>query len=78
MVTVDGQPTSSQRAGMYRGVSVAVGSHELVWSYRSRSVYWGAAVSGVALLCLAGLAIQRLLRPRSSARAMVPVGDAVR
>lgn len=40
--------------GMFRGVNLPAGAHQVVWCYRPRSVYWGAGVSGLSLLCLAG------------------------
>ncbi|HET6423991.1 MAG TPA: hypothetical protein VFG20_09930 [Planctomycetaceae bacterium] len=52
IVTVDGQLASSSRINMYRGVALSAGSHEVVWSYRPRSVYWGAILSAGALLLL--------------------------
>lgn len=52
IVAVDGKPAPSSRINMYRGVALSAGSHEVVWSYRPRSVYWGAILSAGALLLL--------------------------
>lgn len=50
--TVDGQRAASQRVGMYRGVALLPGSHEVIWSYHPRSVYWGSVVSAGVLIML--------------------------
>lgn len=62
-VTLDGQAAPVVPAGMYRGVSISPGQHEVIWSYRPRSVYWGAWVSGGAVLLL----IAFLIGPLTSA-----------
>jgi len=55
-VTVDGELVPSPpTAGMFRAVDLSAGRYEVDWSYRPRSVYWGAAASGLAALILAGL-----------------------
>ncbi len=51
-VSVDGKPAVPQASGMFRAVSIPVGSHEVVWSYRPQSVYWGVAVATGALVLL--------------------------
>ena len=54
-VHVDGQVAESVRVdGMYRGVDVPAGSHEVTWVYRPTSVSVGAILSGVSLLLLVG------------------------
>lgn len=56
-VTVDGDPAEAQRYDeLFRAVDVPSGEHEVVWTYRPASVYWGGAVSLFALLLLAGVA----------------------
>lgn len=51
---IDGAPAETIIVdGMYRGVDVPAGRHEIVWKYRPRSVYWGGAISvGTALLLI--------------------------
>jgi hypothetical protein len=50
-VTVDGRPARLLRAnGLFRGVSVPAGRHQVVFRYRPAPVILGALVSGVALL----------------------------
>lgn len=52
-VSVDGQPTETVRTdGLYRGVELSPGDHNVIWSYRPASVYWGGCLSGLAALCL--------------------------
>jgi uncharacterized membrane protein YfhO len=56
VVTVDGQPAAAETSGMFRAVTVAPGTNEVVWSYRPASVYWGAAISaGTLLIDIIGL-----------------------
>lgn len=63
-VTVDGQPAASIRVdGQFRGVRLEPGSHRVVWSYRPRSVQWGAAISLGTLLFLAAVAHVRFWHP---------------
>jgi hypothetical protein len=65
-VTVDDQKVDAIEAeGMYRAVDLPSGSHTIVWSYRQRSLYWGAAVSAMALLVLAAVAHVRFWHPAS-------------
>jgi len=61
-VAVDGQPsTVITVGGMYRGVELPPGAHQVIWSYRPRSVYWGFCLSGVSagLLGWGSLALAR-------------------
>jgi hypothetical protein len=51
-VLVDGNRRPAEASGAFRAVSVSAGEHRIVWEYRPRSVYWGAAVSAVALVGL--------------------------
>ncbi len=56
-VSVDGQPAEPLRIeGMYRGVQVPSGTHEIVWTFRPKSVTRGLIVSMAAgimgVLCL--------------------------
>ena len=54
-VSVDGQAAETVRVeGMYRGVDVPAGSHQVAWVYRPMSVIWGAVFSGVSLLLCVG------------------------
>ncbi len=53
-VTVDDQPATVEvDAKMFRAVDVPAGEHRIVWSYRPRSFYTGAAISLVTLLVVA-------------------------
>ncbi|HUP61421.1 MAG TPA: YfhO family protein [Thermoanaerobaculia bacterium] len=50
-VTVDGVPRQTRLVrGVFRGVDVPKGRHEVVWSYRSRALLAGAAMTIVTLL----------------------------
>ncbi len=49
-VEIDGQPAAAETSGMFRAVTVPPGVHEVVWSYRPASVYWGAILSAGTLL----------------------------
>ena len=63
-VTVDGRAAESQRVrGQFRGVAIDAGQHRIVWSYRPRSVIWGAVVSIGTLLLLAAIAHVRFWHP---------------
>lgn len=54
--TVDGVPATLYRAdGLFRGVMVPAGAHEVTFTFHSRSYQIGAVVSLAALLLLAGL-----------------------
>lgn len=56
-VSIDGVPADSLVAdGMFRGVRVAAGRHEIEWRYNPQSIAWGRAVSAATLLVLAGAA----------------------
>lgn len=63
-VTIDDRPAESIRVdGQFRGVRLDPGSHRVVWSYRPRSVLWGAAISLGTLLFLATVAHVRFWHP---------------
>lgn len=65
IVEVDGERAESTVVdGMFRGVTVAPGTHTIVWSYRPRSVLWGAVVS-VLTLFLGALALLVFRRNRA-------------
>jgi len=56
--TVDGEPVVIYAAdGLLRGVFVADGAHEVVFTFRPRSLHTGAAVSLVGLFTVAMLAL---------------------
>ncbi len=62
-VTVDGRPALLLRANVaFRAVAVPAGSHEVVFTYRPRSVLWGAALSLAALLGLAAFGLVAAVR----------------
>lgn len=63
VVSVDGQPVRAASAGKFRGVELSAGRHEVIWSYRPASVYWGAGMSGLAVIGL-GLGWWTLSRRR--------------
>ncbi len=65
-VTVDGDPATVERSGMFRAVTLPPGEHRVVWSYQPASVYWGAIISCVALgiLLSASVVFFRSPRPR--------------
>jgi len=44
---------------LFRGVLLAPGPHVVRFAYEPASFRLGAAVSGIALLCLAGFAVWR-------------------
>ncbi len=56
-VTVDGAAADAQLVdGMFRAVTLTPGTHDVVWSYHPRDVYWGLFVSAAAWIALAILA----------------------
>lgn len=63
VVSVDGRPERAAAAGKFRGVELSAGRHEVIWSYRPASVYWGAGMSGLAVIGL-GLGWWTLSRRR--------------
>jgi len=63
-VTVDGQSAESIRVdGQFRGVRLETGCSCVVWSYRPRSMLWGAVISVGTLMFLAAIAHVRFWHP---------------
>ena len=63
-VTVDDKPADAITVeGMYRGVEVPPGDHQIAWRFRPVSVYWGLAVSAFAIFLLATIAHIRFWHP---------------
>ncbi|MDZ4685692.1 MAG: YfhO family protein [Planctomycetaceae bacterium] len=61
-VAVDGEPVASPPTeGMFRAVDLTAGTHEIVWTYRPRSVFWGAVLSAIAGMALVVLSRARFL-----------------
>ena len=64
-VFIDGEPAKAiTHERMYRAVDLPAGRHQVVWSYQPASVYWGAAISLIALLLLAAITHIRYWHPR--------------
>jgi len=62
--TVDGIPAGIKAAnGLFRAVFVGSGAHRVRFDYRPRALYWGAAVSAVALVACIALAGRRSKEP---------------
>lgn len=57
--------TNTPAHGMFRAIKLSPGAHQVVWCYRPRSVYWGAGVSGLSVLCLAAAGVAILRRSTS-------------
>jgi hypothetical protein len=63
-VVVDGQPAEMTRAnGLFRGVHLAPGRHEVTFVYRPRAFRLGAATSAAGLLIAFGLLAVPRRRP---------------
>lgn len=63
-VTIDSQPaTPLTHDKMFRATDLPPGKHTVVWTYQPQDVYWGAGISGIAFLILAGLAHIRFWHP---------------
>lgn len=63
-VTIDGQSAESLPIdNVFRGVRLESGKHRVVWTYRPRSVWWGAFFSTGTLLGLAAVAHVRFWHP---------------
>jgi hypothetical protein len=75
--TVDGRPADVVRVnGLVRGVIVpTAGRHEVMMRYRPLSFTAGLALSGLALLVLAGLMVRDRLRGGSAPKREQPVTD---
>jgi len=64
-VTVDGKPATPLTVDrIFRGVSVEKGRHEIVWKYRPRSLFFGAAITIVTLLTMQIIAFVKRQRIR--------------
>jgi hypothetical protein len=67
--TIDSQLVNAPpTAGMFRAVDLTAGSHEIVWTYRPQSVFWGGVISGVAVVALISLALLRRKMDRKEAQ----------
>lgn len=74
-VTVDGQPAipvakpanPTIPTEVFRAVEVPAGLHQIEWTYRPLSVFWGAITSGVMCLLLLIFAVCSWLRTRRPA-----------
>jgi len=63
-VYVDGQPAEGELIeGMYRGVKLTAGKHEVIWTYQSGWFLIGALISCVTLLTLLMIAHFRFWHP---------------
>ncbi len=60
----DGRVMASQRHGMDRAVDVPAGTHEIVWVYQPRSLYYGLVVSLLAATQLLLACVVRVLLAR--------------
>jgi hypothetical protein len=61
--TVDGRPAPVlETYGFLRGVVVNAGRHRVEMHYRPKSVYWGAALTGIGLLAAALIGFSGLRR----------------
>lgn len=59
-VSIDGKPAETIRVdGMYRGVDVTAGGHDLVWTYAPSSIRIGAVISLVSLVLFVTLSLVR-------------------
>jgi uncharacterized membrane protein YfhO len=66
-LTVDGAAADVQVVeGVFRGVTLTGGTHNVVWSYSPRDVYWGLFVSATARGALAILVLTLTWRSRSA------------
>jgi hypothetical protein len=56
--SIDGRPTRIYRVdGVFRGVFVDQGQHDIVMRFRPRSQFWGFVLSGLALTVVIGLTV---------------------
>jgi uncharacterized membrane protein YfhO len=61
---VDGQPAEGELIeGMYRGVKVPAGKHEVIWTYQSGWFLIGGIISCVTLLIIMTTAHFRFWNP---------------
>ena len=65
-VTVDGAAAEPRVVdGQFRGVMLTGGTHDVVWSYSPRDVYWGLFVIAVAWVASAVLVLTLVWRSPS-------------
>ncbi|MBS1826488.1 MAG: YfhO family protein [Acidobacteria bacterium] len=58
--TIDGNPARIWEAyGVFRGVVVEAGNHRIDFRFRPRTVYYGAALTALGLILVAGLCLAR-------------------
>ncbi len=56
---VDGQTATIARADyIFRAIKLDAGEHQVVFEYRPASFWWGAAISGIAVLFAIGIAVR--------------------
>jgi uncharacterized membrane protein YfhO len=68
-VTVDGATADPVRAwGFLRAVRIGAGRHEVVWSYRPRSLMLGALWTVLTATFVLGVLLNAVLRRRKAAR----------
>jgi hypothetical protein len=73
-VSVDGRPaTALVIDGIFRGVSVEKGRHEIVWTYRPQSFFIGAAITIATLCTMQVIAFVKRSRTRSTRKIFLPV-----
>lgn len=63
-LTMNGEPTQWEPAGLSRRVFVPAGEAVLIWSYRPAMIWWGAGVSLGFVLLLAGIGHVRYWHPQ--------------
>jgi hypothetical protein len=72
--TIDGQPSATLSRGAFRSVRVPPGRHVVEWRFQSRTIRWGALVSGATACCwvaAAGFCLRG-----GAARTFTATGDA--
>jgi hypothetical protein len=63
-VYVDGQPAEAELVdGMYRGVKLPAGQHEVIWAYQSGWFLIGGIISCITLLVIMTIAHFRFWHP---------------
>ena len=68
--TVDGDPAPLRQVdGLFRGVFVPAGEHEVVFSFRPDSFRWGAWLSWLGIGIIIGIAVWSLGKPPQTAEA---------
>jgi len=80
-VYVDGKPAEAEMIdGMYRGVKLSAGKHEVIWAYQSGWFLIGGIISCVTLLVILTIAHFRFWHPllfkmKNQARQLPPAGE---